>query len=166
MNAKKHTHFKNAFYQETKTAILTADALCNKLVLIVGEHGSGKTKLLRDIAEEDNLEVLNVNLLLSSELLELTARQRALQLSRILNDIVDKVQGTLLLDNLEILFDNELKQDPLRLLQNLSRNRVVVAAWNGYVSGSKVIYAEINHPEYRDYEIKDELVIDLNKEIL
>ena len=166
LKTKKHTHFYNAFYEKTKTAIHTADALCNKLVLIVGEHKSGKTELLRYIATEDNLEVLNINLLLSSELLDMTARQRALHLSRILNDIVDKVQGTLLLDNLEILFDIELKQDPLRLLQNLSRNRVVVASWNGCVSGSKLIYAEINHPEYRDYEIKDELIIDLNKALI
>jgi hypothetical protein len=39
--------------------------------------------------------------------------------------------GLVLLDNIELLFDVHLKQDPLRLLQGLSRNKTVVATWNG-----------------------------------
>ena len=35
----------------------------------------------------------------------------------------------ILLDNIEVIFDVALKQDPLRLLQRLSRNKTVVAAW-------------------------------------
>ncbi|MEN6474686.1 MAG: BREX-3 system P-loop-containing protein BrxF, partial [Syntrophaceae bacterium] len=38
-----------------------------------------------------------------------------------------------LLDNIEILFDVSLKQDPLRLLQGLSRNTTLVAAWSGEI---------------------------------
>jgi len=38
-----------------------------------------------------------------------------------------------LLDNVEVLFDVSLKQDPLRLLQGLSRNKTVVAAWSGEI---------------------------------
>ena len=37
----------------------------------------------------------------------------------------------MLLDHLEILFDPALEQDPLRLLQGVSRDRTVVAAWPG-----------------------------------
>jgi hypothetical protein len=63
---------------------------------------------------------------------DLTERQRALQLPSLLMDIVNDAAGdVVLLDNIEILFDVSLKQDPLRLLQGLSRNKTVVAAWNG-----------------------------------
>ena len=34
-----------------------------------------------------------------------------------------------LLDNIELLFAVEFAQDPLRLLQSLSRNVTIVAAW-------------------------------------
>jgi ABC-type hemin transport system ATPase subunit len=65
-------------------------------------------------------------------MLDLTERQRALQLPRILAEIVGvSAADVVLLDNVEVLFDVSLKQDPLRLLQGLSRNRTVVAAWSG-----------------------------------
>jgi hypothetical protein len=66
------------------------------------------------------------------------------------------------LDNLEILFDKDLKQDPLRLLQCISRNRSVLASWNGTVSGSKLMYAETGHPEYRCYDLVDTLVVSMD----
>ena len=62
-------------------------------------------------------------------------------------------------DNLEILFDKDLKQDPLRLLQSLSRNRSVVASWNGKKLKGKLTYAELDHPEYRGYDLDDTLIV-------
>jgi len=64
----------------------------------------------------------------------------------------------ILLDNTEIIFDVGLKQDPLRLLQGLSRNKTVVAAWNGTIVEDFLIYAAPAHPEYRRYPTRDFLV--------
>jgi len=92
-------------------------------------------------------------------MLDLTERQRALQLPRLLGEIVGEATGELvLLDNIEILFDVHLKQDPLRLLQGLSRNKTVVAAWNGSIVDGHMTYAVPDHPEYRRYPIRDFLV--------
>ena len=67
-------------------------------------------------------------------MLELTERQRALQLPRLLREIIGNGGGEMiLLDNIEVIFDVGLKQDPLWLLQRLSRNKTVVAAWNGTI---------------------------------
>ncbi len=118
-------------HDKIKRSLQAAEGWYHRLVLLVGEAGSGKTGVLRDVAEEFATSVINVNLALSSELLELTAKQRSLRLPGILDQIVDKAQLPVVLDNLEILFDKDLKQDPLRLLQGLSRNRAVVASWNG-----------------------------------
>ena len=104
--------------------------------------------------------MININLELSKNMLDLTERQRVLQLPRLLQVMVDKVKGDMvILDNIEILFDISLKQDPLRLLQGLSRNKTVVAAWNGLVEGDYVTYAAPNHPEYKRYSIHDLLVV-------
>lgn len=61
----------------------------------------------------------------------------------------------------EILFDITLRQNPLQLLKNLSRNRTVVAAWNGSVENGYLTYAAPRHPEYRRYQMQDFLMIDL-----
>jgi hypothetical protein len=145
--------------ENIKRLLKAAEGLYYRLVLLVGEIGSGKTVILRDMADDLDLSVININLELSSKLLELTARQRSLMLPKILDQIADKAQSPVVLDNLEILFDKDLKQDPLRLLQGISRNRTVVASWNGTFTGRKLFYAEPGHPEYRSYDSVDALIV-------
>jgi SpoVK/Ycf46/Vps4 family AAA+-type ATPase len=145
-----------------KQALQTAEGLYYRLVLLVGEAGTGKTQLLRTFAKELDTEVLNINLALAAELLELSTKQRALALPELLAQVVEKTKPLLLLDNIEILFDKHLQQDALKLLQGLSRNSAVVASWNGRLLTDKLIYAEAGHPEYRSYELNDLLIVDLN----
>ncbi|MEO9747489.1 MULTISPECIES: BREX-3 system P-loop-containing protein BrxF [Marinobacter] len=143
-------------------SLQAAEGLYHHLVLLVGETGSGKTSVLRDVAEELGTSVINVNLALSSELLELTTKQRALRLPGILDEIADQANAPVVLDNLEILFDKELKQDPLRLLQSIARNHTVVASWNGAVTSGRLSYAEPDHPEYRSYDSVDALIVGMD----
>lgn len=142
-----------------KQSIKASDVLYHRLALLVGETGSGKTGVLQDVASELGTSVVNLNLVLSSELLELTARQRVLRLPEILGQIADKASSPLILDNIEILFDRDLKQDPLRLLQGVSRNRTVVASWSGKYIAGRLLYAETGHPEYRSYDLIDALIV-------
>ena len=151
-----------AIQEKLKQSLRAAEGLYHRLVLLVGESGSGKTEVLREFAEEIGTEVININLLLSAELLGLSETQRGLHLPEILDKIVDKEPVTVVLDNIEILFDQRLKQDPLRLLQLMSRNRSVVAAWNGRIEQGRLIYAEPGHPEYRQYDGKELLFVGMN----
>lgn len=122
---------------------------------MVADSGSGKTRLLRQLSEELRFPLVNVNRELSRRLLDLTERQRTLRLPRLLHEIVDAAHAdVMLLDNLEVLFDVALKQDPLRLLQGLSRGRTLVASWNGAHDGRYMTYATPEHPEYRRYPVQ------------
>lgn len=137
-----------------------AAALYHRLVILVAPAGTGKTAALQDVHERTAAPLINVNLELSRRMLDLTERQRALQLPRLLSDIVGTSPAdVVLLDNVEVLFDVTLKQDPLRLLQGLSRNRTVVVAWSGYIDGEHIFYATPNHLEYKRYSVRDLLVV-------
>jgi hypothetical protein len=139
--------------------IRQVDELYHRLMLVVAAAGTGKTTALQDIQERIGAPLANVNLELSRRMLDLTERQRALQLPRLLREVINDAEGeVVLLDNIEILFDVSLKQDPLRLLQGLSRNKTVVAAWNGAIDGAHMVYAVPGHPEYRRYMVRDFLV--------
>jgi hypothetical protein len=139
--------------------IKQADELYHRLMLVVAPAGAGKTAALQDMKERIGAPLINVNLDLSRRMLDLTKRQRALQLPQLLREIITDAAGEIVLfDNIEILFDVSLKQDPLRLLQGLSRNKTVVAAWNGSIDGDHMIYAVPDHPEYRRYMVRDFLV--------
>lgn len=137
-----------------------ASQLYYRLVLIVASSGMGKTIALQETARCPEFRYININLELSQRLLGLTERQRPLHVFRLLNEIVEE-NGTqvALLDNLELLFDTSLKQDPLRLLQGISRNRTVVASWNGSIENEHLIYAQPDHPEYRRYSTTGLLAI-------
>ncbi|MEA2109951.1 MAG: BREX-3 system P-loop-containing protein BrxF [Pseudomonadota bacterium] len=150
--------------------IKQAAELYHRLMLAVAPAGAGKTTALKEVQERIGAPLINVNLELSRRMLDLTERQRALQLPRLLREIMNDIAGDLpaegsaqagvvLFDNIEILFDVSLKQDPLRLLQGLSRNKTVVAAWNGSIDGDHMIYAVPDHPEYRRYMVRDFLVV-------
>lgn len=137
-----------------------AAELYHRLVMLVAPAGAGKTAALQDIHERTAAPLVNVNLELSRRMLDLTERQRALQLPRLLAEIVGaSAADVILLDNIEVLFDVSLRQDPLRLLQGLSRNKTVVAAWGGSIDGAHMVYATPDHPEYRRYPLRDFLVV-------
>jgi hypothetical protein len=137
-----------------------AAELYHRLVMLVAPAGAGKTAALRTVHERMAAPLVNVNLDLSRRMLDLTERQRVLQLPRLLAEIVAASQAdVILLDNVEVLFDVSLKQDPLRLLQGLSRNKTVVAAWGGSIEGEHMVYATPDHPEYRRYPLRDFLVV-------
>jgi len=136
-----------------------AAELYHRLMLVVAPAGAGKTAALLDVQDRTGASLVNVSLELSRRMLDLTERQRALQLPLLLRHLVSKSEcEMILLDNIEILFDVGLKQDPLRLLQGLSRNKTVVAAWNGSIDKDHMTYAVPDHPEYRRYPMRDFLV--------
>jgi len=137
-----------------------AAELYHRLVMLVAPAGMGKTAVLHEVHKRTNAPLLNVNLELSCRMLDLTERQRVLQLPRLLSDVVDAARAdVVLLDNIEVLFDVSLKQDPLRLLQGLSRNKTVVAAWGGSIDGEHMVYAKPDHPEYKRYPLRDFLYV-------
>ncbi len=159
-----------------------AAELYHRLVMLVAPAGAGKTAALQEVHKRTAAPLVNVNLELSRRMLDLTERQRALQLPRLLAEILGaSAADVVLLDNVELLFDVSLKQDPLRLLQGISRNKTVVVAWSGEIrteerglrtesngddsalstwsSSLYLVYATPDHPEYKRYPLRDFLVV-------
>lgn len=141
-------------------AIQQATSQYFRLAILVGAPTSGKTVLLRSLAQQFAYPLLNVNLELSQRLLDLTYAQRSQYVDRLFKDVITAVTGdVVLLDNLEILFDPHLEIEPLRLLQMVSRNRTIVASWSGRFQGGALIYAEPGHPEFVQFKQIEAVVI-------
>jgi hypothetical protein len=136
------------------------NGLYHRLIIVLAPPGKGKTIALRVVHERLGLPMININLELSQRMLELTERQRSLQLPGLLSEIVNKpLFETVLLDNIELLFDVSLKQNPLILLQGLSRNKTLVVAWSGTLEHGQIVYGVPSHPEYMRYPIEDMVII-------
>ena len=131
--------------------VRAANDLYFRLVVFAGPSRSGKARVLRRVAERTGGRWLNLNLELSRRLLELdlTAKQRALRLPQVLEDLLGEYGSPVMLCHIEILFDPAFEQDPMRLLKQLSRRRTIVCAWSGVTEGGFLIYGEPGHREYQ-----------------
>ena len=145
---------------QLEQAIQQAASQYFRLVILAGTPGSGKTAALQSVAQRAGCELVNVNLELSKRMLELTRTQRSRQVERLFKEIVSGQPGdVVILDNLEILFAADLEVEPLRLLQVSSRNRTVVASWNGSYFDGTLTYAEPGHPEFIQLKQTEAIVL-------
>jgi hypothetical protein len=137
-----------------------ARELYHRLVLVICPSEDGKVAIIEEVRHCTGAPLLNVNLEISRLMLDLTERQRSLQLPRLLDELISDTEGDLvLLKNFELFFDVSLKMDPLRLIERISRNRTVVAFWNGAIEEGYLTYATPEHPEYRRYLIQNLLIV-------
>ena len=150
--------------ERIERSIQDAGQLYQKLILLVGKSGFGKTEILKKISNEFAVPMINVNLEISSRLLDVPMEKRASSLSRMFSRLLnDAGDDMVLLDNTEILFDRSLQQKPLSLLQYNAKNRIVIAAWNGVIENGRLTYARPEHHEFRAYPIEETgITIDLN----
>lgn len=137
--------------------------LNNKLIVLAGLRGSGKTKLLQELGKKRGVQPLNVNLELGRRLSATPHAGRGFSVGQLLRDIADKERkdDLLLLDNLELLFERGLQINPLDLIKRLAHSKRVVAVWPGELRGNRLYYAEMTHPEYRDYDAEGVVALEI-----
>lgn len=138
-------------------------SLNSKLILLVGPCRSGKTQLLRQLGAKLNIEPLNVGLELGRRLAATPNNKRGFSASELLREIADKEQteDPLLLDNLEVLFEPSLQINPLDLVRRLAHSKGIVAVWPGELRNDRLVYADMSHPEHRDYSREGVVVLEI-----
>ena len=139
----------------------------NILLVVVGPAGSGKTHLVQELTATLNWPLVNLGKDASERLLSMTVRQRKLRAEEMIADVLDAAhQEKVCLDNTEILFDPTLALNPMLLLQNFSRNRRMIATWNGALENGALVYAYPGHPEYFKQLVSGFPVVSLTDEKL
>jgi hypothetical protein len=137
--------------------------LQTKLILLAGQRGCGKTKLLHELGSQLGIAPLNVSLELGRCLAAIPNNKRSILAGELSRKITSELrtEDPLLLDNLELLFEPSLQIHPLDLIKRLAHARRVVAAWPGELRDNRLYYAEMTHPEYRDYDADGVVIIQI-----
>jgi len=105
--------------------------------------------------------LLNLNLELSEKLMDITQTKRSRAISNVINEIIEDYpkDQVLLVNHFELLFLPELEQDPIRLFEDLSRERTLVLFWPGAYENGVLSYAQPWHSEYREFAKVDAKMI-------
>ena len=129
----------------------------DQLMLLVDKSAS-KENLLSKL-NSAGYTCINLNQELSEALLDKPVDKRPVFANQILNEIIKIHEtSTIILYNIEILFETSLKIDPLKALKNISRIKKAVSFWPGDVNEEGFFYASPDHPEYRYYNLKTEII--------
>lgn len=143
------------------------DGLLTKIRLAVDQASQSYYRLLMVVSSdkitnglyiEENLGIkrISVGEELGEELLEIPARSRPLKVANLLERLLEGVEGEMvLLDHIEILFDESLKVEPLTLLKSVSRRRLIIVMWSGEIEAGNLVYGFPRHPEYRSDPAQD-----------
>ncbi|ADG05160.1 BREX-3 system P-loop-containing protein BrxF [Kyrpidia tusciae] len=119
-----------------------------------------RVSVLPRLAKQLHFPLISLSLSLSEALLECPhsrqPRVAGMLVERLVSGCGETVVG---LHRIELLFLPRLQLDPLRLLEQLSRNKMLVVTWPGHYKGGQLVYAEPWHPEYRRYIETDARII-------
>src|SRR5699024_1094626 len=115
--------------QRLKEEISALDKRWNKLIFLCNTKESFSYDQIHE-----KTQYLNVNLLVSESLMHVPVKRYPLEVERIIKESIQEKEGLFFLDCIDILFSPELKIDPIRLLENISKQNAIIVRWPGVYS--------------------------------
>lgn len=154
----------DALIDRLQQLVVDAAQLNSKLVLVSANVGGGKTALLAEFAKTHDLQIINVGSELSNLLLPIPSSQRSFEVLGVLRDMLShhRDRGVVVLDNIEVMFDAELKINPFDTIKRLAHAITVVVAWPGNFKDGRLLYGKVGHPEHCDVAVDGAIVLELN----
>lgn len=106
-------------------------------------------KALSIIMEQMNIPSININFVLASRLRDIPKSRRLRVVKDILHSIVNEyTEKVIHFNRFHYLFDEELKQDPIGLIEYISGNKIILLNWPGDINDGVLKYGTPDHPEY------------------
>ena len=141
-------HFDTGIELKVQSALLAG----RQLIVVVLPDRDKSRAASGYLAQALEYPLVRLGLALSRRLIEVLPRRRPAEVLVAVRQIVEaQKSGVVVLDTIEVLFDQQLRQDPLGLLANVARNTRLVVMWPGAADGGNLSYAQPGHVEYRHY---------------
>lgn len=139
-------------------------SLRTRVVWLVGRPGTGKTKLLHDLARSrPDCEYVNVSLQLAKALVERPPASRPFDAPASLSAVLPaRRAGAWLADNTELPLSRELQLAVVERFKAIGQHVPLVVAWCGDHRNNRLVYGTPEHPDYREFVLDSPLVVDLN----
>ncbi len=127
-----------------------------RLVVVTGNPGSGKSKVLREAATKKKWDYVDCRTLVSEEIIELLPAMRSAKAPGIMSDLLEQYDSeVILLDRVQTFFTPVLQLDPLALLRSLSEKYTLVVAWPGYFENGNLCFLRMGQSEPLKFDASD-----------
>lgn len=120
-----------------------------KLLLVIGNPGSGKSKIIREYSQESGIPIINLDTIFANTPSDMLIEEMK-------NFLSTYHQKVLLIDNKKILYSKNSKIDMLAFLKEISKQIPVVATWNGKIEDGQLFHFRSNTPEDLIYSVSQE----------
>ena len=119
-----------------------------KLLIIIGGPGSGKSKLIRELTFQDGWKICEAKDLFDDEFLEIPRADRP-------EKAISLISRVVMIDNVGFLFAPILNLNPIEMLKKLSRECPIIVSWRGHLEGNTLYFEHKGDPKYAKFTIED-----------
>lgn len=118
-----------------------------KLLFIILKNTKPQT--LIDDLNRAHIPAVHIGLYLSEQLRLIPSDKRPYDVAKWFRKAVNEQKNDIVcIHNIEYLFDPELKQNPVKLLESQSGNTILLVVWPGKAERGVLYYGTPEHPEY------------------
>lgn len=122
-----------------------------KLLLIVGRPGTGKSKMIQEFSNESGVPILDLNKILGETIP--VGKDSDYVYGFLKGFLSTYKQEYILLDKKKILYSSNSNIDIINFLKDISKDKYVVATWNGYVEDKKLIHIRSDQNTNLEYDL-------------
>ena len=127
-----------------------------KLLIITGGPGSGKSKLIRELTFQDGWKLCEAKDLFDDEFLEVPRADRPEKAISLISAAIHRLNArVVMIDNVEFLFAPILNLDPIEMLKQLSRECPIIVSWRGHLDGNTLYFEHHGDAKYAKFTIDD-----------
>lgn len=120
-----------------------------RILFIVGGPGSGKSLLIRELAEQKGWKYLEAKQLIEEEFLLVPRDERPKLAENVIRRALTRSDTeVVLLDGINVLFAPILNLEPLDILKTISKTYPIVVGWRGHLEGDQLYLEHNNNPKH------------------
>lgn len=98
-------------------------------------------------------KAFSMNRPLSQALVKYRPEKRTMQIEKCFADVIADLPDNPIIKDFDVLFNPEYKVDVLNIMVNVCKKKSFSAVWPGRLDGNRLIYAEEQFRDYKEYDI-------------
>jgi hypothetical protein len=98
---------------------------------------------------------INLSKILSEQLIVMSMKDRIKSITALINKIVNDCGSVCNLDRVNVLFEESLAQDPIKLLHRAAKKKPIIVLWPGDINESSLSYSKPGYPDYKNYKLNE-----------